>query len=308
MKKILMAILMLNLVGCAFGSGTNDQERDEIERKEELQKNYSQIVGTYEGTLTVSGRTTDMKLYVYTVDVESGKNQLGEPQLIPVLYAKFRRMDGIQADRVLKARYMSASGEFSAVTGQSQNGSSGNDTPKSDPNSFNLRGHLNGRILEGEIVKTTGFYGSFSLVRSTGPQSGPNDGDEQEYREHVRRELRKITGVYTGTVSNPGGTPFPVQIDLRAVEKYAGETWSISLTAIYTRTDIDPSLTRRMMAASYDPTSTPPSIDLLSEGTYPGSSIPNSNYLNIVGSIGDGKITAEIADHRGPLGILNATR
>lgn len=292
MKKILMALLMLNLVGCAFGSGTDDQQREEVERKEELRKTYSGVVGTYEGTLTVSGRTSDMKLYVYTVDVESGKNQLGEPQLIPVLYAKFRRMDGLEGDRILKARYMTTSGEFTAV---------------GDGN-FNLRGSLGGLHLEGEIVKTTGFYGSFALTKVTSPQSGPNDGDEQEYREHLRNELKKITGVYTGTVNNPGGTPYPVQIEIRTLEKYSGDLWTISLQAIYVRTDYDPSLTRRMMSVSYDPTLTPATINLLSEGTFPGSSIPNSNYMNVVGTITNGKIAAEVSDHRGYQGTLNATR
>lgn len=294
MKKLMLALLMLNLVGCAFGAGTDDEQRNEVERKEELQRNYAQIVGTYKGTVTISGKTSDLQLFIYTVDVESGKNQLGEPQIIPILYAKYRNVSDFAGERLMKARYLSANGDFSAV----------------NDGNFNMRGTVFGGTIRGEIMRPTGFYGSFELTKATDPQSGPNDGDDQEYREFVRRELKKVTGVYTGTVSNPGGTPYPVQVELRTEERYSngGNVWSIALTAIYVRKDYDPSLTRRMMAVSYDPTMNPATLSLLSEGTFPGSTIPNSNYMNIVGTIANGKITAEMSDHRGYQGTLNATR
>lgn len=293
MKKIFLSFLMLSLLGCAFGAGTEDHQRDDIERKEELRNRYSRIIGTYEGNLTVSGRTSQMKLYVYTVDVESGKNPMGEPQLIPMLFAKFRRMDGVDGDKILKATYMPSTGEFSAVT-------EGN---------FNLRGSFGGRRLDGEIVKTSGFYGSFALEKSTSPQSGPNDGDEQEYRDHVRRELSKVTGIYRGNAyasSERNTILYPMQVEIRTRESYKGDTWTISLYAIWFRTDAHPSLTRQMMSASYDPTVTPATMNLLAEGQVPGSSLPF--FLNIVGSIVGGTITAEIYGSQGLAGITTLTR
>ena len=60
------------------------------------------------------------------------------------------------------------------------------------------------------------------------------------------------------------------------------------------------------MSASYDPTVTPATMNLLAEGQVPGSSLPF--FLNIVGSIVGGTITAEIYGSQGLAGITTLTR
>lgn len=157
------------LSACGPGMNGASSTAQEIEDRNQLEKTYADVVGTYRGTLT-SGSADNSAVYpvevkINLVYVQDGVNEKRELKFRPELRANFRRLDlGDDAlfARALFVRYYKEDGKIvmQNVDQQPKNG----ELPGSQ--FFSVDGFFaNGRII-GKASDKSGLLGALDLSRA----------------------------------------------------------------------------------------------------------------------------------------------
>lgn len=304
MKHLTLGLLMaFSAVGCSFGSGSNDQNKEYQEQRDALLRDFENAVGTYSGDIQAYRLSADnsnevldvisipLELGVYIEYIVDGKDADGKMKLIPVLKMRYRQQDTVRSDVILDARYSSHSGSLDAAS------PSGNTT---------IRGVLSGNAITGEVVRNGGTLGQFKVQIKNKKVLAPYS--DQDLYERAVTEYKKISGLYVGTVTSALNPSYPVQIQL-SFTPIAMEDGSLAarLKASYKRVDFaDPSMTERLLTVSYRLDTDPAELVMSMDGGTP--QIPNAYFMSLNGVLKDETYTADFYDRRGFVGILTVKK
>lgn len=294
----LIAAAVFNLTACAFDKNSSLDTKRQIEDRAALTEKYSQITGLYSGTVLTrdeNGKpyTQTVELSLYTVEIGNGTDANGNPKTIPGLAARYRRTDIVLPDQILTVNYFpEVSPPQVIMTNVPASGASNNQT------ALTINSYVSGDGFVGTVTTAAGPLGTIQVHLISKEASGPNQGDQNEQNERLRRMYAKVAGVYTGIVTpDPRqATKFKVRVELYVGQK---EDPTLGLIPVllgnYQRSD-DPTGDRELnLKADYKSDSN--HISIISTGARKN---PNStDSMSIDGSIESGVITGIFTDNVG---------
>jgi hypothetical protein len=189
-KNIVLGTLCLNLLGCAYGSGTDEQNKKDQEKRENLQALYSPYIGTFMGEIDAQGTKIPMTIWLYIVErSRPGLNSRGEPlPPLPTLFLRYRRTDLLEPDRILVGTVNDGTGE---VLASNESGTL-----------LNLRFKSSARNLSGEVISADGKIGNFTAQQTQAEGYAPSEGVDVDYRNRFYAAYIPYLGQYVGK-----GTP-----------------------------------------------------------------------------------------------------
>ncbi|NJL24137.1 MAG: hypothetical protein HC902_02465 [Calothrix sp. SM1_5_4] len=170
-----------------------------------------------------------------------------------------------------------------------------------DSGSLNLNG----------MISTTGRWGVFSARRFSEEIVAPED-ESVLLRERLERTFALFTGEYTGKVAAYRSSGWNVRLNLYMDE--GTDSTGVRrpyLKALYQNTSLsDPTIGSRLMDVSVNMDGCRPLLAMKSDPTpgNPGGGIPGVGLMRFTTEYANGQLNGEIVDHRGPQGVLTATK
>ncbi len=277
----------------------------EVDKRTRLRTVYEPIRGTYYATIyrgeEAKGRSYDVEISLFIVEVESGVNSNGEPQFVPKLIARYRTMNFIGDDdnQLMAVRFYPETDEI---------------VMKSIANSrFTIRGNIkNNVITNGEVIKDGGIFGTFISSRyAREAMISPLD-QEEEKRERLKVVLEKVVGDYTGPLMKDGVFLYDLNIKIFLVEESGGVNASgevimlPALRAKIKRVGDESQILDRFLVVKYF--SQTDSISMMSAVGMANSTVPGAGTYSVTGSLIDGLLVGTIMDHRGLVGDIKAKK
>lgn len=307
-----------DVIGKSQGNG----EEDFLKQREV----YQPLVGTYEGLLkqfNTDGEevSEQVSMLVYLVEVKKGETDTGEACFRPMLNARFLRDHQGEFHDVIvtNVRYYADKKEVQMV-GQSEqkegsvaegmgSRSSGGRTE------FSLWAKVD-ESVKGTIYSNGVSWGRIELAKKSSTANAPAQGEEALERERRLKTYAEVTGTYRGEiVPDTGSTPWNVELVIFVVEEQAGMNpngeprFLPALRARYRRPDFSHEVGERLLTVRYYLESGVRKLSM-NASPVPGvpTNVPGAGTFSITGEIVNDMITADAADHRGPMGELRAKR
>lgn len=297
MKSLVLTLsavaLSLQMLGCAYGSGENDQRKQESEQREKLLHSFQPVVGTYEGVIQTAKRQIPVKIWVYIVDVQSGRNSSGEIKTLPSLTVRYRQLDILERDQLLDARFNETTGEIIAMTQAGQS-------------LLNLKLRAVNDNLQGEALNSAGKLGDVNLNRVSREALAPADGLDNEFLDRAQQAYAPYVGTYTGEIRSPTDEVTTVEIKISYLEIARNNRIEPTLQAVYKATSRNSPLDFAM-SVEISFAQTPARLSMAIISSSPNN--PGGVAFTIQGTITEqGLITADANNVRGYMGVLTAQK
>lgn len=317
--QLFSTALILFLSACAPSGGTDSDKNSQYQKDvQKLNDNYSQVVGTYDGSMEILGssatgdrESTDklksfpLQLGIYTELASTGKDSNGQEQILPVLKIRYRQMDIVRADEILSGRFVSETGELTATSATASKDGSNSSAAKI---STSIKAQLSGNRLTGEVVRGSGKLGKFDITLTSKNVLSQADANGELYDRLVKFN-RSLQGIYEGKVTAPAGQKsFPAKIQITAFETATDGYINSTLQGYYTRPDFtaDPTAGERYLKLEYRFDTDPAQLVMTSSGGT--TSVPNAFFMSISGYITNGTFEGEVYDRRGYVGHMVVTK
>ncbi len=216
--------LLLVVSSCSFKPESPTEPgvsiKTEIQDREKLQSAFSKVEGLYKGTIeTPSGVSVPVEVGFFQVLESVGKSPRGDTKMMPVLKARFRRLDMASRYSVSAAAYVQETSEL--TTSLFENGGPNSSASSSGLDLFSTQGTLSNGVYTAKVTTSSGFLGTLK-VSFTSPHVDANPaGESNEYNQFLREQLEKIAGTYRGTISN-GSITLQVEVKVDVLEVTRG--------------------------------------------------------------------------------------
>ena len=305
-KLLTTAFFLVLTSACAFNSGENEDNKSYLDARDKLQSDFAPVLGTYQGFLTIVGSTArdenstldyqiPLELSIYSSSGTGGSDANGQPNVLPVLMVRYRQMDKVRPDEILRARFIKENGDLYAA-------------PSTVVETYvSIDGRLNGNVISGVVGKLTGgSVGNFTVTRISDATSPVDETQDLIRRKTALYETLK--GTYEGRVTAPPGSgkkSFPVRIVMTIVPVVVNnKVVDVGMRGLYRRPDFtaDPSAGERTLEITYETGTIPARMVMTSRGGTPA--IPNAYTMDIVGTIVNGHFEGKSSDRFGDLGTI----
>jgi hypothetical protein len=313
MKNSLLICTILSsllLSACAFnGNDTNNSDEARVykDNRDELIQKFSQVTGVYEGTISTNKANSSkpgnykpvsipVQMAFFTEDVATGKDSNGESKILPALKLRYRQLDAVSKDNIIETRYLSASGELTAA---------------STDGSVSVRGIFKGQTIEGEVFRSSGKLGNFSVRLVTKDVDSGFTSDQGEYYDRVLSQYKELLGSYKGRITpvlggykGPNnGKPYDAELKVELVPAVVNGSAGFKLQATFFRPQLDPSLIGpRRLDVIYEIEFEPALLVMTGNGSTP--TVPDAHLIEIAGTLENGVYTAEITNRLGSMGKM----
>ncbi len=309
LKNSMMAVAFVSaLSACGVGVEHDDQfTKQQQKDADALRGQYSNAVGTYDGTLTLISSDgvapQQGQLFLSIADLDGGANPDGTRRTQPTLVGRFQ-LNGV----VAQTDYVPLVGQYNAYTGNLQMSPIGSASSQTgiDSNSIIIGGSV---INDGaSIIVSKGGrpWGRFEGRRTSPSVSAPVSDDSVDRRQRLYAVYRQIEGNYTG-VMDSGSQRVAVSLIITAKEVATDQPGVTipTLVAQYRRLDTSSGIGQYQLAVSFDQLSGRISMTAVSGGS---PSVPGSSYLSASGTWINGQLDVSFRNSLGDAGDLKATR
>ena len=307
---ILSIFSSLLLSACAFnGNDTNNSDEARVYKdgRDELIQKFSQVTGVYEGTIattkgnsrkpgTYKPSSLPIQLAFFTEDVATGRDSNGETKILPALRMRYRQLDAVRDDISTEARFLAASGELTAA---------------STDGSISVRGIFKGQSIEGEVFRSAGKVGNFTVKLVSKDVGAGFTNDESQYYDRVNAQYKDLIGSFKGKITpvvggykGPlNGKPYDAELKVELVPSVVDGSAGFKLQATFYRPQLDPALNGpRRLDVGYEPEFDPPLLIMTGNGST--ATIPDAHLIEIFGTLENGLYTAEITNRLGSMGKM----
>ncbi|MNK06225.1 hypothetical protein D3C87_241170 [compost metagenome] len=279
MKKLLLSVLMLSLVGCAFDKDKGTTDRAEIQDRQNLEKNHKLIVGTYQGIMTTPSRKHDIELTLFSLEIRDGENSKGLPKYRKELRALYKKINPVGPDVTFDARFFAEMGQLILTPLVS---------PKGADDISTIDAKLVGQRLTGKVSSISGEVGYLDVALVSKQQDVPEQGAEDDYHKRLRKQYEEVKGTYEGIVMPPENDPFAISISLNVTVNSDGVPLITGELSYPFDRSLDMTLT-----VNYRPDLTPPKLTLIGKPKTGNS--PTGYTQTFDGVIKDGKFVGAMS-------------
>ncbi|MEI7973908.1 MAG: hypothetical protein WCH11_06030, partial [Bdellovibrio sp.] len=223
-------ILVALLTSCSFKPESNLEPgvnvKTETLEREKLRNSFVNIEGLYQGEIvTPRDQRIPVEIGLFQVSEIVGKSPRGDTKMLPVLKARFRRLDLVSRYSVADASFVSETGELSTSLfrgAPATNGSSNSSSVGSNLDPFSTQGYVVNGVYTAVVTTSAGTLGTLRAQWTDRLVEAPATGEANEFNQFLRKKLQQISGVYTGEIQTLQGPALQVELKIDILEGARG--------------------------------------------------------------------------------------
>ncbi len=203
--NFLFSLILISAMGCApnksqqeIGAVTSKQE---FQNNQKVKDNNSLVRGTYKGQIKpfAGGANIPVEIGFFEVLVTLGSNNEGENKIIPVLKARFRRLDTFQRYQIMDAKFFKENGTLLLSSrSTSSPGNSANPSSNSEflGEGYSFDGVLQNGVFSAQASVRTGNLGVLEALLVNADVIAAPKGESNEFNQQLKEKMEKVAGEY----------------------------------------------------------------------------------------------------------------